>query len=63
MKTKLRGLVEVIKDDNNELTMGDDVFQLHELADPYQVTLSNNLEENLNFQFTKNIIFMLMLRG
>jgi hypothetical protein len=28
MRTKLRGRVEVIQDGNNELNVGDDVFQL-----------------------------------
>jgi hypothetical protein len=35
MKTKLRGYVKVIQDDNDELTMGDDIFQLGELVYPY----------------------------
>jgi hypothetical protein len=55
MKTKLRGYVEVIQDDNDELTMGDDIFQLGELVYPYRVALSNNLEKNLNFHIVKNI--------
>jgi hypothetical protein len=55
MKTKLRGYVEVIQDDNDELTMGDDIFQLGELVYPYRVALSNDLEENLNFHTVKNI--------
>ena len=34
--------------------MGDDVFQLDELVNPYQVALSNDLEENSNFQVAEN---------
>ena len=38
MKTKLGSHVEVVQDENDELTMKDDVFQLGELVDSYQVT-------------------------
>ena len=55
MITKSRGRVEVVQDRNDELTVGDDVFQLDELVDPYQVASSNDLEENLNFCITDNI--------
>jgi hypothetical protein len=34
--------------------VGDDVFQLDELVDPYQVVPSNDLEENLNFHVTES---------
>jgi hypothetical protein len=36
--------------------MRDYVFQLDELVDPYRVTSSNDLEENLNFYVTKNTL-------
>jgi hypothetical protein len=55
VKTKLRGRVEVIQDENDELIMEDDVFQLGELVDPYQVAPSNDLEKNSNFCITDNI--------
>jgi len=55
MKTKHRGCVEVFQDDNDELTMGDDVFELGELVGPYQIAPSYNLEENSNFRITENI--------
>jgi hypothetical protein len=55
VKTKLRGHIEVVQDENNELIMGDDVFQLGELVDSYQIVLSNDLEENSNFHITDNI--------
>jgi SepF-like predicted cell division protein (DUF552 family) len=35
--------------------MGDDVFQIGMLVDPYQVTSSNDLEENSNFCIAENI--------
>jgi hypothetical protein len=35
VKTKSKGYVEVVQDDNDELTMGDDVFQFGELVNPY----------------------------
>ncbi|KAL9336455.1 hypothetical protein Peur_070943 [Populus x canadensis] len=34
--------------------MGDDVFQLDELVDPYRVALSKDLKENLIFRVPKN---------
>ena len=34
--------------------MGDDVFQLDELVNPYWVASSTNLNENLNFVIAKN---------
>ena len=39
VKIKPRGCVEVVQDRNNKLTLGDNVFQLCELSDPYQVPL------------------------
>ena len=35
--------------------MGNDVFQLGELVDPYRVAPSNDLEEISNFCFVENI--------
>ena len=55
MKTKPRGLVGSVQDRNDELTAGDDVFQLGELVAPYQVALSNDLKQNSNFCITNNI--------
>ena len=55
MKTKLRGCVEVIQDENDELIMEDDVFQLGELVDLYRVAPSNELQENSNFCIAENI--------
>jgi hypothetical protein len=55
VKTKPRGHVKVVQDDNDQLNMGDDIFQLGELVDPYRVASSNDLEENSNFCITDNI--------
>jgi len=54
VKTKYRGCVDVVQDKDNELTIGDNVFQL-ELVDPYRVAPSNNLEEDSNFHIIVNI--------
>jgi hypothetical protein len=35
VKIKSRGHDEVVQDENDEFTMGDDIFQLGELIDPY----------------------------
>jgi hypothetical protein len=55
VKTKPRGRVEVVQDGNDELIMGDDVFQLGELVDSYRVASSNDLEENSYFCIAENI--------
>jgi len=55
VKTKPRGRVKVVQDDNDELNVGDDIFQLGELVNPYQVAPFNDLEENLNFHIVENI--------
>jgi len=55
VKTKPRGHVKVVQDDNDQLNMGDDIFQLGELVDPYRVASSNDLEENSNFHIVENI--------
>ena len=58
MKTKTRGRVEIVQNENDKLIMGDDVFQLGELLDPYRVAHSNDLEENSIF--VSLIIFLLI---
>ena len=55
MKTKPRDRVQVVQEDNNELNVVDDVFQIDELVDTYRVAPSTNLEENLDFRLTENI--------
>ena len=54
MKTKPRDRVQVVQEDNDELNMVDDVFQIDELVDAYRVAPSTNLEENLDFRLTEN---------
>jgi len=46
VKTKPKGRFQVIKDDNDRVTAGDDVFQINKLVDIYRVALSTNLQEN-----------------
>ena len=43
VKTKPTCRVQVVQDCNDEVTMGDDVFQLDDLVDPYQVASSTDL--------------------
>jgi hypothetical protein len=50
LKTKPRGRVEVVQDENEDTSVLDEVFQASELVEPYGVTPSINLEENLNFR-------------
>ena len=54
MKTKPRGRVQVVQDGNDELIIGDIVFQLDELVDPYRVAPYNDLEENSIFRIIEN---------
>ena len=56
MKTKPRGRIHVVQDDNDELTVRDVVLQLDELVNPYRVALFNDLEENLNFHIIENTL-------
>ena len=55
MKTKLRGRVKVVQDENDESNVRDDVFQVTELVDPYRVAPSIDLEKNSNFRIFDNI--------
>ena len=49
LKTKLRGRVEVVQDENEDTSVIDEVFQASVLVEPYQVAPSIDLEENLEF--------------
>ena len=48
-KTKPRSRFHVVHDSNDEVTRGEDVFQLDEWVDPYWVAASTELEEDLIF--------------
>jgi hypothetical protein len=49
LKTKLRGRVDVVQDENEDTSVIDEVFQASEVVQPYRVAPSIDLEENLNF--------------
>ena len=49
LKTKLRGRVEVVQDENEDTNVIDEVFQASELVKPYRVAPSIDLEENSIF--------------
>jgi len=49
LKTKPRGRIEVVQDENEDTSVRDEVFQVRELVKPYRVAPSIDLEENLNF--------------
>jgi hypothetical protein len=55
LKTKPRGCVEVVQDENDEPNVRDDVFQVSNLVDPYRVATLIGLEENSNFHVFNNI--------
>jgi len=50
LKTKPRGRVELVQDENEDTSVQDEVFQVSELVEPYRVAPSIDLEENLNFR-------------
>ena len=54
MKTKPRSHIQVVKDGNDEVIRGDDVCQIDELVDLYQVTLYTKLKKNPNLCVIKN---------
>ena len=54
LKTKPRGHVEVVQDENKDTSVIDEVFQASELVEPYRVAPSIDLEENLNFHVFNN---------
>jgi hypothetical protein len=49
-KTKPKGCIEVVQDENEDTSVIDEVFQACELVEPYRVAPSIDLEENLNFR-------------
>jgi hypothetical protein len=49
LKTKPRGHVELVQDENEDTSVQDEVFQVGELVEPYRVAPSIDLEENSNF--------------
>ena len=55
MKTKPRGHVKVVQDENDDLNVRDDDSQVSELVEPYRVAPSIDLEENSKFHVFDNI--------
>jgi len=49
LKTKPRGRVEAVQDENKDTSVRNEVFQVSELVEPYRVAPSIDLEENSNF--------------
>jgi len=56
LKTKPKGHVEVVQDENEDTSVIDEVFQASELVEPYRVAPSIDLEENLNFHVFNNCL-------
>jgi hypothetical protein len=50
LKTKPRGRVELVHDENEDTSVRDEVFQVSELVEPYRVAPSIDLEENSNLR-------------
>jgi len=49
LKTKPRGHVELVQDENEDTSVQDEVFQVSQLVEPYRVAPSIDLEENSIF--------------
>jgi hypothetical protein len=49
VKTKPRGRIELVQDENEDTSVRDEVFQVSELVEPYRVAPLVDLEENSNF--------------
>jgi hypothetical protein len=56
LKTKPRGRVEVVHDENEDTSVIDEVFQASELVEPYRVAPSIDLKENLDFCVFNDIL-------
>ena len=63
LKTKPRGRVEVVQDENEDTSVIDEVFQASELVEPYRVAPSIDLEENSIFMFLTIVLLMLTQRS
>ena len=50
LKTKPRGRVELVQDENEDTSVRDEVFQVSELVETYRVAPLIELEENSNFR-------------
>ena len=57
LKTKPRGRVEVVQDENEDTSVIYEVFQASKLVEPYRVAPSIDLEENLNFRVCDDSLF------
>jgi len=49
LKTKPRGRVELVQDENEDTSVQDEFFQVSELVEPYRVAPLIDLEESSNF--------------
>jgi hypothetical protein len=49
VKTKPRGRIELVQDENEDTSVRDEVFRVSELVEPYRVAPLVDLEENSNF--------------
>ena len=52
------GVVSIGQNKSDKSNMGDNVFQISELVDPYQVSPSIDLEKNSNFYVFDNIFIV-----
>jgi hypothetical protein len=60
---KPRGRVEVVQDENEDTSVGDDVFQVTKLVEPYQFAPLIDLEKNSIFCVFDNSLVDVELRS
>jgi len=63
LKMKPRGRVEVVQDENEDTSVGDDVFQVTKLVEPYQFAPLIDLEKNSIFCVFDNSLVDVELRS
>jgi len=61
MKIKLRSHIQVVEYGNDEVIKGDNVFQIDELVDPYQITLYTKLKKIKIYVPLRILMLILML--
>jgi hypothetical protein len=63
LKTKPRGHVELVQDENEDTSVQDEVFQVSELVEPYELLLRLTWKKIQFFVFSMIVLLMLTQRS
>ena len=63
LKTKPRGCVELVEDENEDISVQDEVFQVSELVEPYELLLRLTWKKIQIFVFSMIVLLMLTQRS